>query len=62
MKKFINMSNRYEIKRRILLQNLYGITISSNKTSNIFLIHVLNGHDYHYRAENNKMTIIKVIA
>ncbi len=56
------MSNRYEIKRRILLQNLYGITISSNKTSNIFLIHVLNGHDYHYRAENNKMTIIKVIA
>lgn len=62
MKKFINFQNKYEIKRRILLANLYGITITSNRSSNVFLIHVNNEHDYHYQAINNKMLIIKVIA
>lgn len=50
MKKFINFQNKYEIKRRILLTNLYGITITPNRNSNVFLIHVNNEHDYHYRA------------
>lgn len=62
MKKFINFQNKYEIKRRILLSNLYGITITPNRSSNVFLIHVNQEHDYHYRAENNKMIVIKVIA
>jgi len=62
MKKLINFQNKYTIKRRISLNNLYGITSTSNRESNTFLIHVINEHDYHYQAENNKMILLKCIS
>jgi len=50
MKKLINFQNKFTLRRRIPLNNLYGITVTPNRNSNIFLIHVNNEHDYHYQA------------
>ena len=62
MKKFINFQNKYIIKRRIPIVNLYGITITPNRKSGVFLIHVQNEYDYYYEAETNKMVILKIIS
>lgn len=62
MKKFVQFTDNYEVKRRIHLVSLYGITISPNRASNVFLIHVINDHDYYYKAVKNKLTTLQMIS
>lgn len=62
MKKFINFQHKYTIKRRIPIVSLYGITITSNRNSGVFLIQVQQEYDYYYEAHGNKMTILKIIS
>jgi hypothetical protein len=58
MKKFVNFEDKYEVRRRIPLPQLYGITITPDRKSNAFLLHVVNDHDYYYKADNNKMLLL----
>ena len=53
---------KYEVKRRINLSTLYGITIAPNRNSNVFLIHVLNEHDYYYKAIKDKLSLLQMIS
>jgi len=62
MKKFVQFEDNYELKRRIQLASLYGITISPARGSNVFLIHVINDHDYYYKAVKNKLTLLQMIS
>jgi len=52
----------YEVKRRINLSALYGITIAPNRNSNVFLIHVINEHDYYYKAIKDKLSLLQMIS
>lgn len=62
MKKLLNFQNSYTLKRRIPLQNLYGVTLPANRNSPLFLIHVRNEHDYRYRAETHKLLLLRMVA
>ena len=62
MKKFVNFEDKYEVRRRILLCNLYGITMSPNRSSAVFLMHVVNDHDYYYKAIDNRMMLLENVA
>jgi hypothetical protein len=50
IKKFVKVEDKYEIRRRIPLKKLYGITITPNRHEHMFLLHVSHDHDYYYQA------------
>lgn len=62
MKKFVQFEDNYELKRRINLSTLYGVTIAPNRNSNVFLIHVINDHDYYYKAVKDKLSLLQMIS
>lgn len=58
----MQFEDNYEVKRRMNLVDLYGITIAPNRNSNVFLIHVINTHDYYYKAFKDKLTLLQMIS
>jgi hypothetical protein len=49
MKKMFSSENLYIIKRRINLENIYGVTLGVEKNSTKFILHVIGEHDYLFR-------------
>ena len=62
MKKFVHLDDKYDLRRRIPLTQLYGITLTPNRSSDSFLLHVTNDHDYYYKADHNKMLLLEAIS
>ena len=58
----MQFEDNYEVKRRMNLVDLYGITIAPNRNSKVFLIHVINTHDYYYKALKDKLTLLQMIS
>ena len=60
MSKLVKFNNTFTVRKRIPLNEVNGITLSKKNTSEEFIIHVKNKHDYRYKTEK-KILIIKAI-
>ena len=43
------------------LSQVWGITITANPNSQIFILHIQDDHDYHYHSQQSKMPILALL-
>ena len=62
VRKFVAMDNRYEVRRRMSLSQVWGVTMTRNRNSQAFILHIKNDHDYHYLCQQGKLGLLGLLA